>query len=377
MTLGLLAVASAAAALPFVSQPRLAARPVGAGSAIDGVWTERITYAMGTTLRVRVRAETRAAGVAGIESAFEGVWRAEDLLSTWREGTEMARLNGAPVGVPFSTSGELFGLLMEARAVWAETEGAFDPAVGSLIDAWDLRAAGRRPSPAELAAAVAAAGLGRFELDALGGTVRRPHARAWLDTGGFGKGAGLRVARQALVEAGIRHALLDFGGQIVAVGSDDAGSPAERRGWRIAVAHPSRREEPVAELRLRDASAATSAASERFVTVDGWRFGHVVDPRTGLPVPAWGSVTVVDADPLKADALSTGLFVMGPEGSRAWLAAHPDVAALVLEESEGGLVAFWSASLSPALIAVAAERGPLGSVESARLTPGPSEEGTR
>jgi thiamine biosynthesis lipoprotein len=302
-----------------------------------------------------VQAETRAAGIAAIESAFERVRRLEDVLSTWRESTEMARLNGAPVGVPFRASGELFSLLLETRAVWEETGGAFDPAIGSLIDAWDLRGVGRRPSPAELAAAIAGSGLQRFELDAFRGTVRRTHERAWLDTGGFGKGAALREARQALEGAGIRDAMLDFGGQVVAIGSQEDASSADGRGWRVAVAHPSRREEPAAELVLADASAATSGASERFVTVNGQRWGHVVDPRTGRPVPAWGSVTVVDADPLRVDALSTGLFVLGPEEGRAWLSAHPDVAALVLEESEDGLLAYWTAPLDGMLLAVAAK----------------------
>ncbi|MGH7545140.1 MAG: FAD:protein FMN transferase [Gemmatimonadota bacterium] len=314
-------------------------RAIGATHA-RGVWVERETYLMGTTLRARVEAESRESGIAAIEAAFGEVRRMEGVLSTWREGTEMARLNAAPVGEWFRASGELFSLLVEARGWWRETGGAFDPGVGSLVTAWDLRGQGRRPAPAELAAALAESGFGHFELDEFRGAIRRTREGAWIDTGGFGKGAALRAAKAALLEAGVRSALLDFGGQLLAFGSQEGGS-----GWRVAVADPSRRGKPAARLVLHDASAATTAASERFVSVDGERLGHVLDPRSGRPVAAWGSVTVVAEDPLAADVLSTALFVLGPEEGRRWLRAHGDVRALFLEETPEGLAATWSPSL--------------------------------
>lgn len=305
-----------------------------------GVWVEREAYVMGTTLRARVEAESRESGIAGIEAAFREVRRMEGLLSTWREGTEMARLNAAPAGSWFRASGELFSLLREAQGWWRATGGAFDPAVGPLVTAWDLRGSGRLPAPAELDAAVAESGFDHFELDEFRGAIRRTGEGAWIDTGAFGKGAALRAAKRALVEAGVRSALLDFGGQLLVFGSEEGAS-----GWRIAIADPSRRHEPAAWLVLHDASAATSGASERFVTVDGERLGHVLDPRSGRPVAAWGSVTVVAEDPLVADALSTALFVLGPDAGRRWLRAHGDVRALLLEETPEGVAAWWSPSL--------------------------------
>lgn len=319
-----------------------AERSAARGAGARGQWVERETYVMGTTLRARVEAESRASGIAAIEAAFNEVRRLDGVLSTWREGTEMARLNAAPAGVWFRASGELFSLLREARACWTETGGAFDPAVGPLVTAWDLRGAGRRPSAAEHAASVAESGFHHFELDGFRGAVRRTSAGAWIDTGGFGKGAALRAAKVALLEAGVRSALLDFGGQLLAFGSEEGGGGS---GWRIAVADPSRRGEPAAWLVLDDASAATTAASERFVSVDGERLGHVLDPRSGRPVAAWGSVTVVAEDPLIADALSTALFVMGPDAGMRWVSGRDGVRALFLEETPRGLEATWSPSL--------------------------------
>jgi thiamine biosynthesis lipoprotein len=124
----------------------------------------------------------------------------------------------------------------------------------------------------------------------------------------------------------VEQALLDFGGQVLAIGD-----------WAIPVADPRDRGRPAVTLQLRDASASTSAQSERGIEVDGQWFGHVLDPRSGRPVPPWGSVTVVHDDPLTADVLSTALFVMGPDDGLHWAETH-GVAALFLIHTPAGLV---------------------------------------
>ncbi|HXE56926.1 MAG TPA: FAD:protein FMN transferase [Gemmatimonadales bacterium] len=287
---------------------------------------------MGTTLHVTALAADRGAGVAAIEAAFAAVARLDSLLSTWRDDSEIARLNAAPAGAPVPLSAELFTLLAEALRWCRATGGAFDPAVGPLVDAWDLRGRGRMPSAAELARARAAAGCDAVTLDAATRTGRRRSRLSWLDTGGFGKGAALRSALAALVGRGAEAGLLDFGGQVLVFGHPPAGD-----GWRIPVAHPAHRTAAALKLRLPGGlSAATSAQSERFVTLADTTLGHILDPRSGRPVAPWGSVTVVAADPAEADALSTALFVLGPEAGPRW-AEHHAVAALFLVDRDGRL----------------------------------------
>jgi hypothetical protein len=191
------------------------------------------------------------------------------------------------------------------------TGGAFDPAIGALVDAWDLRGEGRVPGAEELAEAVAASGWTRLTLDPAGfATLDGPGV--WLDAGGFGKGLALRRAAAEIRSRG-GTAVLNFGGQVMMVGTE-----AE-----LAVADPTDRESGAVRLRLRDASAATTSADERFIEVDGRAYGHVLDPRTGEPVEAWGSVTVVAEDPMVADLLSTALFVMGPDAALDWAEDRP------------------------------------------------------
>lgn len=308
----------------------------------EEVWTQRTTLSMGTTLTGVVAAPTEAAGFGALEGVFAEIARLDGVLSSWREESEIGRLNASAPGEAVPVTPELGALLEEARGWGDRTGGAFDPAVGALVDAWGLRGAGRRPTAAELAEALAATGMRHFRADGEGRAVARLHPAAWLDTGGFGKGAALRGAREALAGAGVSDALLDFGGQLLALGSGPG--EGDGTGWEVRVAHPSRRDEPALGLRVRDASVSTTSQSERFVVAAGERLGHVLDPRTGEPVPAWGSVTVVAEDPMVADVLSTALFVMGPEAGMEWARARDDVGVLFLEERGGELVERWNAA---------------------------------
>jgi FAD:protein FMN transferase len=282
---------------------------------------------MGTVLAARVSGDRTAVAT---EAAFEAVREVDALLSTWTGRSEIARLNQAPVGARAAPSPELDTILAQAFQLADSTQRAFDPTVGALDDAWDLRGAGRVPDSAALARAIAA--VGSSALTYADGAVIRHVPAAWIDTDGFGKGAALVAAARALAAHGITSALLNFGGQVLAIGS-----PPGSDGWDVPLAHPADRGHAAASLRLRDLSAATSAQSERGVRVAGTWVGHVLDPRTGRPVPAWGSVTVVHADPLTADALSTALFVMGPDDGLHWAETH-GVAALFLIHTPAGLV---------------------------------------
>jgi thiamine biosynthesis lipoprotein len=269
---------------------------------------ERRVEAMGTTLDLVVRMKYREPALAASEAALAQIRRVEALLTTWKPGGELDRINTAPAGKPAAVSRELAELLALDFGWIAKTEGAFDPTVGPLIRAWDLRGKGRIPTAAALAAARAATGAEHFRLDVAGRTVTRLMPEAALDEGAWGKGYGLEQAGRALKKAGVQSALLDLGGQVLAVGHDTAEKP-----WRVPVAHPRDRQRPVVELGLVDVSASTSGDSERSREVDGCRIGHILDPRTGEPAPDFGSVTVVAPSALVADILSTAFFVLGPE----------------------------------------------------------------
>ncbi|HSK19369.1 MAG TPA: FAD:protein FMN transferase [Longimicrobiales bacterium] len=300
---------------------------------------------MGTLLRIRISDVDRGCGTEAIEAAIAEVERLEGVLSSWVAESEIGRLNAAQPGAQVELTAELYDLLAEA-GIWVEETGrAFDPAVGALIDTWELRGQGRVPSAADLARARAASGWSRVTLEE-GNRVTRGPSGWWLDTGGFGKGAALRAAARVLASRGVVFGVLDFGGQLLVLGEAEAG-----------VAHPSKRDREVVRLKVAGSSVATTSSSERFVSVKGRRLGHVLDPRRGEPVPAWGSVTVVMQDALSADALSTALFVMGADAALEWAAQRQDVGVLVLRLDGGSVSAGCNASMATLISSVSAEVG--------------------
>lgn len=293
---------------------------------------ERRVMLMGTSLEIEVEAADREAALQASERAVRALEEAEARLSTWREDSELARLNRAPAGERVAISPALAADLGAARRCWEETRGAFNPAVGPLVRTWGLRAGGRMPGAAELSEALAASDMDDFQVE--DGAAVRESSGLLLEEGGFGKGAGLGDALAALEGTpGVSRAALDLGGQ-VAVFSRGAGEA-----WTVPVADPRRRDRSVAFLTVDRGSVSTSGSSERGIEVGGRRLGHILDPRTGEPAPDFGSLTVWTDDPLRADCLSTGLYVMGPEGALGWAAAHPGTEVLALLPRGGGLEA--------------------------------------
>ena len=332
-----------------------------------GVEVRRQVRLMGTACTISGTAQTRHGGLAALEAAFTAIRRVEGTLSTWRLDSALSRLNRAPVGRPVPVEAELAALLGRARHLWEATGRAFDPAVGRLIRAWDLRGDGCVPRPAELEAARKASGLHLVTLDPSRRTATRLAPGAILDAGGFGKGAGLVAASATLDGTGLRRWMIDFGGQVV-VSSDE---PA-----RVAVADPRRRDRPAAWLRLSGDSAATSSNSERGISVPGGRIGHILDPRTGRPAHDFGSVTAVSADPLEADALSTALFVLGPEDGLRLAEGWAGLEALFLTERHGQLEASWTGGLNGRLeladtVFAGARGGPAAAAAGAEEQRGP------
>ena len=293
--------------------------------AADPIQVERTVHLMGTWATLVVQAADRSAGLQALERMVGVIERTEASLSTWRADSVLSALNRHPVHEPFGLSSPLCGLWPRLARWHRLTGGAFDPAVGRLVEAWGLRAGGAVPAPDALRAALAATGFARFRFDAETCRVTRT-ADATLDAGAFGKGEALR--RLVDASAGGYPWMVDFGGQ-VAVGGKPAGA-----GWPVAIAHPARRQQPALALTLTTGSLATSAASERSVVVDGRPVGHILDPRTGQPIHRPESVTVWHEDPMAADVLSTALYVMGADDGLDHAERH-GIAALFLVPDSG------------------------------------------
>jgi thiamine biosynthesis lipoprotein len=283
---------------------------------------ERDVFLMGTRARIAVYDSSREQALATAEQALAILEHTEAELSTWRADSLISRLNRQPVGAPFTlpdAACRLFGRLEEAVAMSAS---AFDPAIGRLIDAWDIHGAGRVPDEHSLTAARRTSGWPLLDVDRTACRVTRL-GDVTIDVGAFGKGEALDRVRAAIGGTW----LIDLGGQVAV-----SGVPPDEDGWRVSIAHARHRAQRALDVVLRGGSLSTSGGSERDLDVDGRRVSHLLDPRTGAPASFDGSVSVWHAGGLQADILSTVLYVMGPDAGIAWASARDLAAAYVLPQ---------------------------------------------
>jgi len=287
------------------------------------VFVSRDVYLMGTRAQLSAYAATRDAGLARLESALAALEETEDELSTWRESSDISALNRQPVGEPWIATPRLCRMFADVWEWHRATGRAFDPAIGRLLAAWDVHGKGAVPAPDAHARALASSGMALVAFDRDRCTLTR-RADVAIDAGAFGKGEALDRAAAVL---GDESWMIDLGGQI-AVG----GRLPPEAGWTVAVADPRRRDHPALRVRMATGSLSTSAGSERDLFVNGVRIAHHFDPRTGLPATFDGSVTVWHERGLAADALSTALYVMGPEAGLRWAEARGIAACYLIPE---------------------------------------------
>jgi thiamine biosynthesis lipoprotein len=244
------------------------------------------------------------AALANAEAALRQV---EIEMSTWIEATPVSRFNRAPAGVLVPLPASVVHVLRESQIHHTQSDGAFDVTCRPLIELW--RAAGesgRAPTQRAIASARAASTWDAIHLTDAGATKTRPGVR--VDLGGIAKGYAIDRAIDAMRDAGAAGGLVDVGGDVRVFGTH-AGDAA----WDVQLRDPSG-EGVAGALRIPAGAVCTSGDYFRFVEIEGRRFSHIVDPRTGRPAQGVRSATVVAPNALTADAWATALSVLGEAG---------------------------------------------------------------
>ncbi len=284
--------------------------------------------AMSTTWQVTLPEGVDPAVAAKAAADCFELFRRLDLeLSEWKEGSPLAAVNRAAGVAPVAVPAELFDLVARGVEIGRETEGAFDVSWAALWGLWDFRAAAPAvPESGAIAARRALVDYRRIVLDPVAHTLFLPETGMKLGLGGIAKGYALERAGALLGERGFADFLLVSGGQVYARGTRGG------RPWQVGVRDPrGERDEIFATLPLAGGSLSTSADNESFFVVDGVRYHHILDPRTGWPSQGLRSATVLAADPTLADALSTAVMVLGRERGLA-VAARLGAGAIVVDE---------------------------------------------
>jgi len=228
-------------------------------------------------------------------------------MSAWLTKSEISRLNRAAAGEDVALSPETLTVLQVARRAALETDGAFDATCRPVIELWrEAAKRGRLPSDTEMGEARAASSWDLIELTDGGARKRADSAR--VDLGGIAKGYGIDQAVEAMRKAEVLGGLVDVGGDLRCFGQ-----PPEGSFWTVDVRDPFG-EGRLGELGVWGAAVCTSGDYARFVEIEGRRYSHIVDPRSGRLAEAASSVTVVAQTAMEADVWATALSVLGREG---------------------------------------------------------------
>jgi FAD:protein FMN transferase len=286
---------------------------------------EQSRNAMGTVFRVCLYSEDETHALACFESAFDEIERLEETFSKFRSSSEVSRINRLASQRPVTTDGEVFGLLEKAQSYSRRTDGAFDITVGPLMRAWGFfRAEGRLPASEELSTAREKTGFEKIEIDPASRTARFAVPEMEIDLGAIGKGYAVDRVAAVLSEAGIETALIDAGSSTIFA----LGAPPDCVGWTVHVPDPLERSRPLSTVTLRDQSISTSGNYERFFEVSGKRYGHIIDPRRGVPVEGVLQACLLAPSATMSDALSSAIFVMGADAGAEMLEAFEGVEAM-------------------------------------------------
>ena len=273
-----------------------------------------------------------------IDAALDRVVRQ---MSTYDPHSELAEFNRAPVGVAVAVSPAVVEVVATAQEVAERTGGAFDATVAPLVSLWGFgaAAAAEPPTAAQVRAARAEVGFSRLRYRREPPSLEK-QAPLVLDLSAIAKGYAVDQLADMLEEFGCGAYLVELGGEIRAFGTSPGGGP-----WRIGVDSPDGKGHVAPAIVLRRGAVATAGDYRQYHERDGARVAHIIDPRTGYPVPhRLASVTVVAETALLADAYATALMVLG-EASGMRFAKRHELAALFLTRAETGLRASQSAAM--------------------------------
>ncbi len=270
---------------------------------------------MGTTcsLAVVVKPRHKKHADAALRNAEKVLRQVEAEMSTWLADSQLGRLNAAAAGQEIALSPQSLEVLRAAREATEQTDGAFDATCRPLIALWrDSAARDTLPDDVELNAARAASSWELIELTKQGAV--KHNSTVQIDLGAIAKGYAIDRAAAVLKDATMDGIPINLGG-MVNLGGDLAcfGQPAHGEHWIVDVKHPHA-PAPMAKLRLRGGAVCTSGNYARFLEIDGERFNHIIDPRSGRPAEMTVSVTVVASTAMTADIWATALSVLGPAG---------------------------------------------------------------
>lgn len=303
-------------------------------SSSPAIADERFAYQrteMAVPIEVVLYAGDEAAATRGAEAVFACFRRLNGIFSDYDPQSELRRLSATAEGTPMRVCDDLWDLLLLGDAISRQSDGAFDLSIGPLVQVW--RRARRQhelPPKSKIDEARKLVDYRQIQLNREDRSVRLGLPGMRLDAGGLAKGYAVGKSLEILAKMGLRSVMIHAGGDL-GLGDPPPGKP----GWRVGIGQLELNSPPLEYLCLSRCAVATSGDLWQYVTIDGRRYSHIVDPRTGVGLTDHSSVTIVTDDSAVGDGLGKAVAVLGYERGLAIVEGRPGAAALVLRAPKG------------------------------------------
>ena len=267
---------------------------------------------------------------ASIEAAAEEIRRIERLLTTFKDDSETNLINRNAGIAPVTVSDETFGIIERSIKISSVTQGAFDITYGSIDKRlWNFDITMKAlPSKSIARRMVKLIDYRNIMLDRTHKTVMLKHEGMRIGFGGIGKGHAAEKAKQVMQQMGITSGVVNASGDLTAWGFQPNGAP-----WTIGIVRPDGSGEVFSYLNVTNMAVATSGNYEKFIMIDGKRYSHTIDPRTGFPVRGIKSVTIITPNAELADAMATPVMIMGIEAGLYMINQMKDIEAVLIDDN--------------------------------------------
>ncbi|MDO7598586.1 MAG: FAD:protein FMN transferase [Flavobacteriaceae bacterium] len=284
---------------------------------------------MGSSFEITVVAEDEDFAKESLAIAKKEIIRIEDLISSWDQKSETSRINRNAGIAAVEVSKELFDLIFRAQQISKLSSGAFDLTFAAIDKLWNFDGKeSEMPNPDTLKASVFHIGYQLIELDEESLTVFLPKKGMKIGFGAIGKGYAADRAKQLLVERGVLGGIINASGDMNTWGTKPDGSS-----WTIGIVNPMNKKKVFSWFSLEHNAVVTSGDYEKFTQINGRRYSHIIDPRTGIPSQGIVSCTVFAGKAELADAIATAIFVMGVQSGLFLIDQLPNIEAILIDDS--------------------------------------------
>lgn len=286
---------------------------------------------MGNRFEITVACETEVEANQWIDAAFDLITRIENQLTTYKEGSDTFRINEGAGLYPVQVHKDTFELIERCQRLSQLTQGAFDISYGSVDKSlWNFDTTMTRlPDAATAKRMVRLINYRNIELDRPGQSVFLKEKGMRIGFGGIGKGYAAEKTRQWLIQQGVKAGIVNASGDLTTWGLQPNGEE-----WTIGIADPDQSNSIFSYLKVSNMAVATSGNYEKFIVVNGRKYSHTIDPRTGLPITGIKSATIITPNAELADALTTPVAIMGIEAGMDLVNQLNQVECIIIDDND-------------------------------------------